>query len=469
MKNLLSTTIKTTATALALTGVLTFTYGLETEASFNSDLETTILLDGESGKILHEDNIDQPLPPASMVKMMSEYLVLEAINEGDIAWDDTVSISEENAALSHNLAFSNVMLRIDEEYTVEELYESVAIYSANAATMVLAEHIAGSEGAFVEMMNERGKELGLGTLMREEAEEYGMTDLEEISNAELGDFQFVNSTGLPNSLLDDQYPEGTQPDDDNYMSARATATLAYHLINDYPEVLDTASVPHMTFKEGTEDEISMPNWNKMLQGHLYEYGPMDGLKTGFTSAAGYSFAGTGEKGGQRLISVVMKGASEQERFQETERIMEYGFNNFDEEVIHPVGESVDGYETLSVVRGTESEVDIVSGETLSMIMQEDDLENYELEVQFDPDYFDEENRLVAPIDAEEQIGTLIANYSGEGSNNYIAGAAKENEVPIVTANEVEEAGWFSLTMRSIGGFFSSIWSTVADTVSGWFS
>ncbi|UCZ53266.1 D-alanyl-D-alanine carboxypeptidase [Bacillus shivajii] len=462
---------------ISLIFVFTFmsvvTYGGTTYANFDPNVDTAILLDAETGKILYERNVDQPLPPASMTKMMSEYLILEAVNNGEIAWDDIVPISEELAQMSHDEGLSNVMLRVDHEYTVEELYESVAIYSANAATMAVAEYISGSYGAFVEMMNERGKELGMGTTLREAGAEYGLDDLEEIAAEGHGDFQFVNTTGLPNRLLYGNHPEGTGADEDNYMSARATAILAFHLVNEYPEVLDTASIPEKVFREGTTDAITMQNWNWMIEGTMYpdlDYEYVDGLKTGFTNAAGYCFTGTGEKDGQRLISVVMKAGSEIERFNETERLMKYGFNNYSQQEIYPADMQLEGYETIPVTKGTEDEVSVSTSDAISTIVhRSDDESSYSYSVHLDESLLDEEGQLTAPIEEGQVIGTMTVEYLGERTEGYLQGdGSNYTTVNIVTNEPVERAGWFTLMMRGIGEFFSNIWSSVADTVRGWF-
>lgn len=143
--------------------------------TINVDASAAIMINGDTGQILYEDNIDEQLAIASMTKMMTEYLLFEAIEEGQVSWDDTVTIEDHLYPLSHQGGLSNVMLRSDYDYTVKDLYESMAIYSANASTMALASHIAGSESAFVQQMNEKAAELGLDH------------------------YDFVNSSGLPNS------------------------------------------------------------------------------------------------------------------------------------------------------------------------------------------------------------------------------------------------------------------------------
>ncbi|ADU28304.1 D-alanyl-D-alanine carboxypeptidase family protein [Evansella cellulosilytica] len=456
-----------------LTGVTT------TKADYESDLlETGILVDADTGKILYGRNIDQPLPPASMVKMMSIYLIHESIEKGDISWDDIVYINDYLVNdLSKQINLSNVPLRKDEDYTVRELYESIAIYSANASMMAVAEHIAGSEGSFVEMMNEKGKELGMGNLLREEGEKHGISNLNEIAEANLGDFQFVNSTGLPNSVLLENRPSGTEIDDDNFMSARATATLAYHLLNDYPEVLETASIPEMTFKEGTEDAIVMPNWNKMLEGrgHFYEYA--DGLKTGTTTAAGACFTGTAVKNGRRLITVVMglprpltsRPEDDLARYDETRKLMEYGFNNFSRVELYPENMTIEGFEEIPVVKGKEDVVSISTTDAVSAFVHRNDEESYQYSVVFneDDELFDSEGRLIAPIEANTVIGQLVVEYVGDGEEEYLLGnGASARTVDIVTNEAVEKAGWFSLTMRGIGDFFSGLWNSIVNALGG---
>ncbi|MBU9721502.1 MULTISPECIES: D-alanyl-D-alanine carboxypeptidase family protein [Bacillaceae] len=468
---------------ISLLFVFTFisTFGFnvgKANANFETKAKAAIMIDADSGLILYEKNIDQPLLPASMVKMMSEYLVLEAVNNGDISWDQHVPVSDYLTgadSLSHDRRLSNVPLRPDETYTVKELYESVAIYSANASTIALAELISGSYGAFVEKMNEKGQELGMGTLLRDSG-----LDLSESAELGLGDFQFVNSTGLRNTEdhMKGHHPSGTSQSDNNYMTARATATLAYHLINDYPEVLDTAKIPEMLFKEGTEDEIKMENWNWMLPGSLethldYEY--IDGLKTGGLGAGFNSFTGTAVKDGRRLITVVMELETREERFTETKRLMDYGFsiiNDYSTVELFPADMVIDEYETLPVVKGKEREVSISTADSVNAFVHKDEEDSYSYSVELfydDEELFDEDGNLIAPIEENQVIGKLIIEYTGSDEKSYIEGAGQSiKSVDIVTDTSVEQAGWFSQMMRGIGGFFSGIWNSVADTVRGWF-
>ncbi|WP_431802106.1 D-alanyl-D-alanine carboxypeptidase family protein [Halobacillus andaensis] len=286
------------------------------------EADSAILVDAESGKILYEKDSDLTLPPASMAKMMTEYLVLEAIEEGEIEWDTETQISDYPYSISADSTFSGVGLTQGQDYTVRELYEAMAINSDNATSIALAELVAGSEGEFVKMMNEKAEELGME------------------------DYQFVNSSGLENSDLGDNVPEGTERDDTNLLSARSAAILAYHLVNDYPEALEISSVPETQF-----DDENIINWNRMLPGMpgqlaQYSYEGVDGLKTGFTDLAGYCFTGTAERDGQRLISVVMKTDSEEARFAETRKLFEYGFGEFEKKNCSRLGTRLTAKQSL---------------------------------------------------------------------------------------------------------------------------
>ncbi|MCM3763082.1 D-alanyl-D-alanine carboxypeptidase [Alkalihalobacillus oceani] len=431
---------------LVITNVL-ITSPVSVSANPNIDTNSAILVDATSGKILFQKNINELLKVASMSKMMSEYLVLEAIKNGAISWEQVVPISDLVREISHNNNLSNVYLRQDETYTVKELYESVAIYSANGATMALAELIAGSEESFVNMMNDKSMQLELG--------EYGV------------DYKFVNSTGLPNQYLLGKHPEGTTENDENELTVRATAKLAFHLLKDYPEVLETASIERNIFKEGTEDFIQMDNWNWMLPGLVYGYPDVDGLKTGYTAQAGYSFTGTAERDNVRLITVVTKTSSLEERFSETKKLLDYGFSQFSIEELIPKGYRPEGQETVGVSKGKEHEVAVITDESLISFVRVGERDKYIPVVTFDQERLNENGELIAPVEKGEKIGTISLEYVGENDyefidSNYIA------QVDVITNEAIEEAGFFSLVLRSVGGFFSELWVTLYNTIKGWF-
>ncbi|WP_254901774.1 serine hydrolase [Thalassobacillus devorans] len=416
-----------------------------TYAQIDIKAESAILVDANSGQVLFDKQSDVALPPASMTKMMTEYLVLEAIENGEISWDTTTQISDYPYSISADDTFSGVGLKQNKDYTVRELYEAMAINSDNATTIALTELIAGSEGEFVKMMNEKAEEMGLK------------------------EYQFVNSTGLPNSSLGDNYPEGTQPDDDNLLSARASALLAYHLVNDYPEALEISSITETEF-----DDQTIRNWNWMLPdmpGYLAQYGyeGMDGMKTGYTDLAGYCFTGTAERDENRLISVVMKTDSEEARFEETRRLMEYGFQQFERQELYPAGHQKDGESELPVAKGKEKQVGIETGEAVQAMIKNGEEDKYELNFIVNENKLNDEDKLTAPIEKGEQIGTVELVYNGENSHgNILDGQQDDKSIPLVATEAVEKANWFMLTLGAIGDFFSDIFTSAVDTVKGWF-
>jgi serine-type D-Ala-D-Ala carboxypeptidase (penicillin-binding protein 5/6) len=408
--------------------------------------ESAILIEADTGKILFQKYPDLMLPPASMTKMMTEYLVLEAVAQGKISWEQTTSISEHVYTISQDRSLSNVPLRKDGQYSVKELYESMAIYSANAATIALTELIAGSETNFVKMMNDKAAQL------------------------KLPDYKFVNSTGLNNSDMRGQHPQGTGANEENMLSARSTALLAYHLINDYPEVLDTASIPFKVFREGTSDAIDMPNWNYMLPGLSQEYPGVDGLKTGMTDLAKNCFTGTAVKDGMRLISVVMKSPTRTSRFTDTKKVFDYGFSNFTVKELYPADFQIEDASELSVVKGKEETVEIKTTEPLKVVLKIGEEDLYKPVYYLNKELFTEDNELTAPIEKGDKIGYMTIEYSGNQSYGFITDDGEKIErVDVVTTTEVEKAGWFTLMLRSIGEFFANIWASIAQSISNVFA
>ncbi|GAA4070109.1 D-alanyl-D-alanine carboxypeptidase family protein [Amphibacillus indicireducens] len=269
---------------------------IELEAS------SVILIDAETGHVIYQENSELSLPTASMAKMMTELVVLEAIEEGQLDWDTHVSISDYAYYISHHPGYASVDLEQDRTYTVEELFHAMAIHSANGATIALAEAVSGSETLFVQQMNLRAEDLGLSAS------------------------KFVNSTGLDNEHLGQFFSVGTV-DDTNHMSARDLATLARHLINHHPILLKITSQ-----SEYLANDQEYINTNLMLSDFI-PYQGVDGLKTGYTDLAGYGFTGTVEQNGVRFISVVMGTESVMQRFIETEKLYNYAFNHLDKLMI----------------------------------------------------------------------------------------------------------------------------------------
>jgi D-alanyl-D-alanine carboxypeptidase (penicillin-binding protein 5/6) len=413
---------------------------------FDIEAESAMLIEAKTGKIIFQKNPDVALPPASMSKMMTEYLVLEAISEGHFDWDTVTSATTTAHFYGGIEGTSRVWLAEGEERTVRELYTALAVYSANDATVALAELVSGTETSFVELMNEKAQELG-------------MTNT-----------HFVNSTGLPNSLLGNYIAAGAA-EDENLMSARDTAILARALVNNFPEILEFSSIPE---KPAEYFNVRLINFNWMLEGNpdgrakAHTYPEVDGLKTGFTELAQYCFTGTAEKNGMRLISVVMRSESKDSRFAETRKLLDYGFNNFVYKKVVSQGTVVEGIETLSLLKGKEKEVPVAVGEDLVTLIHKDEDSLYTLEYVPNPEYVDEEGRLMAPIAKGDVVGDVKLVYSGEIGYDFIQGENPEG-LTLVAQEDVEKAGWFRLFMRAIADFFVGIWVSISEGIKGWFS
>lgn len=428
---------------LLISGIVGVPQAAQAETDpLNLTVDAAIMIDAETGKILYSKNAEQPLAIASMTKMMTEYLLFEAIEEGRISWDQQYSVTDYTYKLSQNRALSNVPLRQDGTYSIRELYEAMAIYSANAATVAIAETIAGTEDNFVTLMNEKAEEMGLEG------------------------YTFVNSTGLNNADLMGMHPASTGANDENVMPAESVARLAFLLLQDYPEVLEAASIPKKTFREGTEDAIEMSNWNFMLPGLVYEYEGIDGLKTGTTELAGHSFTGTAERNGMRLITVVMKAVdskgvgSYKARFDATRAMMDYGFAQFTKQEIVAPGQTIEGAETIAIDKGKEDEVGIAVKDGISMVIKSGEKELYT------PVFTPETELLEAEVEKGQVVGKVKLQKTEGEDLGYIL--EKDAGVDVVTTAAVERASWISLVFQGIGAFFAGLWGNVTDFVGGLF-
>lgn len=412
----------------------------ETDIGINVD--AAILIDADTGKILYEQNADASLGIASMSKMMSEYILLDAIDAGKITWDQQYRVTEYTYRMSQDRALSNVPLREDGTYTIQELYEAMAIYSANAATVGIAETIAGSEKEFVKLMNEKAEEIGLEG------------------------YKFVNATGLNNADLFGMYPEGSGPEDENVMPAKSVAKLAYHLLKAHPEVLETSSISKKTFREGTEDEIQMSNWNWMLPGLVNEYEGVDGLKTGSTLLAGQCFTGTAERNGTRLIAVVMNAKDSNgnsvrtARFDAAAKLFDYGFGQFTKQEIVPSDYVFKGNETIPVTKGKEDSVEIAVKEPISLVVKTSEKDLYVPKLELD------KKSLEAAVKKGTVVGKVVIEKTEGEDYGFIDD--KSFSTDVVTTNAVERAGFVSLFFQGVGSFFGNVWDGITGFVGGLF-
>lgn len=237
-----------------------------------------IMIDGTSGRILAEKNSTQRMPPASLTKLMTMYIVSSALKSGQIKLDDKVLISKK----AWQTEGSRMFVKVGSEVAVRDLIQGVVVDSGNDAAVALAEHIAGTEEGFAEIMNQQAKLLGMN------------------------DSHFTDSTGLPNPA--------------HYSTARDLAILSMAYIRNFPEDYSLYSEKWFTY-----NNIKQPNRNRLLWRYQYA----DGLKTGHTSEAGYCLVGSAKKDGMRLITVVLGEPTDNARTEDTMRLMAYGFRFFE--------------------------------------------------------------------------------------------------------------------------------------------
>ncbi|WP_445683202.1 serine hydrolase [Solibacillus sp. FSL K6-1523] len=423
---------------LSMLGIAPATTNAATDLGLTVD--AAILIDADSGKILYEQNAGTSLGIASMTKMMTEYLLLDAIKAGTVTWEQQYNVTPYTYKVSQNRLLSNVPLREDGTYSIKELYEAMAIYSANAATIAIAETIAGTEKEFLKLMNKKAEELGLEN------------------------YKFVNSSGLNNSDLLGEHPEGTGANDENVMPARSVAKLAYHLLKDHPEMLETAKIEKKVFREGTSDAILMSNWNFMLPGLVYKYEGVDGLKTGTTDFAGHSFTGTAKRGDTRLIAVVMKAVdskgvgSYKARFDATAKLFDYGFGQFTKHEIIPANYVFEKQKTIPVIKGKEDTVNIAVKEPISVMVNTNEKDLYVPKLALDTD------ELEADVKAGKVVGKVVVERTEGTDYGYIDGSSITADV--VTTESVERAGKVSLFFQGIGSFFGNLWSGIFGFIGG---
>lgn len=252
-----------------------------TSGGLQCDAQSAVLMDGLTGQVLYEQNPNLRIPPASFVKVMTLYVIHDAIRAGQLKMDDLVTVSDMAWRRAWKTDSSKMFIKVGERVKVEDLMKGVAIASGNDACVALAEHLSGSEEAFVSKMNEKAKLLGLK------------------------DSQFKNSDGMPA--------------DGQYITAMDMAILSKRYIEDHPEAL----VLHSTV-EFEYNGIRQGNRNTLLQKNI----GVDGLKTGHIKESGYHLTATAKRDGQRMIAVVMGCDKVRKRAPEAQKLLEYGFKNF---------------------------------------------------------------------------------------------------------------------------------------------
>lgn len=260
----------------------TAVFAEEASVDLADQATSAILIERDTGEVLYEKNSKEQLPPASMTKIMTMLLIMEAIDTGKLKWDDKVRASERAASMGG----SQIFLEPGEEMTVEEMMKGIAIASGNDASVAMAEHLAGSEEQFVQMMNDKAKELGLKST------------------------KFQNSNGLPAS--------------DHYSSASDLAVMAKALLK-YEDITKYTSLYEDYLREDSEDKFWLVNTNKLVK----FYPGVDGLKTGYTSEAKYCLTASANKNGMRIIAVVMGAPTPKERNRQITEMLDYAYSQYE--------------------------------------------------------------------------------------------------------------------------------------------
>lgn len=294
---------------------------------FSIAAKHAIAVEVSTGKVLYEQDAQTPASIASISKLLSVYLVYEALEKGEIQLDTMVDISDYPYSLTANTELSNVNLDV-RSYSVSDLLNASLITSSNSAIIALAEKIAGSEAAFVDKMKAK-------------VAEWGITDA-----------TIVNTSGLDNSDLGENIYPGSKPDDSNQFSALDVAIIARRLILDYPQVLNITSLNAYDFGGYTYYST-----NQMLSEGTHARGGVDGLKTGTSNSAGSSFVATTTQANMRIITVVLNATdgltNSDNRFVETNNLMNYVYNNYSAITLVKKGEAFEN-SSVKLFNGTKA-------------------------------------------------------------------------------------------------------------------
>lgn len=326
-------------------------------AEGNTDLglnaKSAILMEESTGNILYESNPDERLPIASVTKVMTMLLIMEAVDSGKISLDDMVTVSEN--AMSYG--GSTMFLETGEQLTVNDMLKGIAVASANDGCVAMAEHLAGSESAFVDMMNEKAKELGMENT------------------------HFMNTNGLD--------------EDDHYSSARDVAIMSRELMK-HETIFNYTSIWMDTLRGG---KFQLANTNKLIR----FYDGANGLKTGSTSKALCCLSAAAKRNDMQLIAVVLGAPTSAERFASAKSLLDYGFANYAVNTQITAGDEV---QKIAVEKGVDKEVGVVVGDSCSTLVKKGQEDNITKEIKID-------ETITAPIEAGQKIGTMTISRDGE--------------------------------------------------------
>lgn len=333
------------------------------ENSLNLESGSAILIEQETGKILYEHNIHEKLRPASVTKVMGILLIMEALDSGQISLADKVPCTEDAAGMGG----SQIWLEVGEELTVDEMLKAICVVSANDCTVAMADYLCGSQEDFVEKMNARAKELGMN------------------------DTTFKNCHGID--------------EDGHVTSAYDIALMSRELLNNHPSILNYTTIWMDTLRNG---ESELVNTNKLIR----NYKGATGLKTGSTSIALYNLSASATRDGLSLIAVIMKAPSTKVRFSEAQKLLDYGFSNYEYKDLSIRGSIV---KEADVTKGVLSKVNLILEENVGVLVKKGEGGNIEQVINID-------ENLTAPISEGQKVGEVIYTLNGEevGRTNIVA-------------------------------------------------
>lgn len=357
------------------------------DADLAPNAVSAVLIDRDTGAILYEKNGHKALPPASITKVMTMLLIMEALDKGEIKLTDKVRTSEYAASMGG----SQIFLEPGEEMSVDEMLKGIALASGNDASVALAEHIAGTEKAFIDKMNARAKQLGMD------------------------DTTFMNTNGLPVS--------------GHVSSAHDIALMSRELLK-HESITKYTGLYQDYLRKNSNKPFWLVNTNRLVR----FYAGADGLKTGYTTEAKYCLTATAKRGNMRVIAVVMGAPSSKIRNQEVASMMDYAFNQYDSQPLYKENQIM---KTVPVEKGKQETVDIVVPYRFSMLVKKGEkAEQYQKEINLKAD-------LKAPVTKGVKIGEVLIKKDGKTVST----------VDLVAANSVEKAGWWELFKRSTRKMF----------------
>lgn len=329
----------------------------KTGVELADDAKSAILIERDTGTVLYDKNSNEKLPPASMTKIMTMLLIMEAIESGKLKMDEKVRTSEYAASMGG----SQVFLEPGEEMTTEEMLRAIAIGSANDASVAVAERIAGSEEAFVEEMNTKVKELGLKNT------------------------QFQNTTGLPA--------------ENHYSTAHDMAIIAKELLK-YEDITKFTGTYESYLREKSDKKFWLVNTNRLVK----FYPGVDGLKTGYTSEAKYCLTATAEKNDMRVIAVVFGAPTSKARNAQVTKMLDYAFSQYE---THPLYERNVSIEKAKVSKGDLKKVDAVTSEPISILTKKgESVKDVQQEIVMN-------ENIKAPLKKGDEVGQLKLMKDGK--------------------------------------------------------